>query len=392
MSEQRSRPPNIASTILWCLRRPGHERQLTDCLGELARVDRGIARGLTAALLTAAASYAGSRRADALRESIPEELTCSYEDPTGGVVVRPRAWWRDEERRGGRLDWVLYPPGQPPCDRDFQLVVEVKIAAELRPEQLADYHEDLAKCGGGRRGLLVLGRTVPQAGLLDDTYEFWLGAVTWEQVLPLLREVRPDDPDLRAQWNPLLDILETRDDLGTEPARWETLTTPESRSIIKRVVEEIRPQVENHARTALRRRPTARAAASGELLEIKAKLTKGRVSVDFFIPSDARDPAMQVLLHGTDIGVAMETRVYPIAPRGVLAGSRKRAFERSVGRLTATKVEPPFSHSGTAVTRDQTLPRHGEVRETIAGALAAEFGHVVSSGVLDEDIAVARSG
>jgi hypothetical protein len=50
-------PPNAASTILWWLRRPGHERQLMDCLGELARIDRVVAYGVSASVLEAAQEY-----------------------------------------------------------------------------------------------------------------------------------------------------------------------------------------------------------------------------------------------------------------------------------------------------------------------------------------------
>ena len=38
-----SEPPSVPATILWWLRRSGHERQLTDCLGATAGVDPAVA-------------------------------------------------------------------------------------------------------------------------------------------------------------------------------------------------------------------------------------------------------------------------------------------------------------------------------------------------------------
>lgn len=116
---RRPRPFLVAAST-------GHERQLTDCLGELARVDRGIAHGLTESLLKVAAVHGNAGRAAALLEALPAELTCSREEDTGKVVVRERSWWRDEKERGGRLDWVFHPPGQERSGREFQLAVEVK--------------------------------------------------------------------------------------------------------------------------------------------------------------------------------------------------------------------------------------------------------------------------
>ena len=89
--------PSPAATILWWLRRPGHERQLTDCLGELARVDTAVAHGLADALLQAAATHGLAERAETLLDRLPGELTCSREEVTGKVVVRERLWWREEE-------------------------------------------------------------------------------------------------------------------------------------------------------------------------------------------------------------------------------------------------------------------------------------------------------
>src|SRR4051794_31741438 len=123
-----SEPPNAAATILWWLRRPGHERQLTDCLGDLARVDRAIAHGLASSVLEAAHTHGHGMRAPErarhLLAALPRDLTCSREETTGKLVVRERSWWRKEQSRSGRLDWVFHPPGEERTKRDFQLAVE----------------------------------------------------------------------------------------------------------------------------------------------------------------------------------------------------------------------------------------------------------------------------
>lgn len=389
MARGTREPPTSAAAIFWWLRKPGDERQLTDCLGELSRIDPKIGRGVAEALLTAAATHGLADRADALLAALPESITCSGEEITGEVTLRPRSWWKPEEKRRGRLDWVFHPPGQGPNEREFQLAVEVKIGAGLRTKQLADYHDHL-RDKRGRRGLLVLGRTVPQEGLLDERFEFWLGAVLWEQVLPLLRQVEPADPALQQQWQPFLDVLESRDDLGAEPASWAIVTSPDSRSTIKRAVEQLRPHVEAALRTVVGRRPTARTSARDQFLRLKVKLTKGRVSVDLFVPASDTKRAAQVLLEGTAGGIVLESWVYPQSPRGLLKGERKRSFERAVGSLTARKIDPPFAPAGMSLTRRLTLrPGDEEPREVLAAAIEAEFTTVLQSGVLDENIATA---
>jgi hypothetical protein len=63
-----SEPTSAAATILWWLRRPGHERQLTDSLGGLASVDRAVAYGLAASVLDAAIEHGQGVQAPRARE------------------------------------------------------------------------------------------------------------------------------------------------------------------------------------------------------------------------------------------------------------------------------------------------------------------------------------
>jgi hypothetical protein len=77
------------ATFLRWLRRPGDERQLTDCLGYAAKVDDGFAKGLAESLLRSVRESAherGAELAESLLASMPEALTCQPEDPATGAV------------------------------------------------------------------------------------------------------------------------------------------------------------------------------------------------------------------------------------------------------------------------------------------------------------------
>ena len=270
--------------------------------------------------------------------------------------------------------------------------MEVKIGgAGLRHEQLADYHQHLSRKRGGTRGLLVLSRSVPQQGLLDQAYKFWLGTVLWEHVIPLLRRVCPTDDELVRQWPLFLEVLNTRNDLGTEPVDWGTVCASGSRTAIRRIVDEARLEVEAAVRRALAKRPTARLVAPERLADVKAKLTKGRVGVDLFVPAGDTIPAAQLTLQGTGEGIVLVYWAYPLSrPRGPLKQQTKRRYDQAMGRLATKRLDPPYTARGDAFARQVLLRRDdSDVRAVVADALLRELQHIARSGFLDEDLRVA---
>lgn len=380
--------PNAAATILWRLRRPRAERQLTDCLGDLARVDPAIAHGLAKALLSAAAvesaAPAGAgRRAEDLLQELPERLTCSREEPTGKVVVRERSWWRAEEARRGRLDWVFHPPGQEQTKRDFQLAVEVKIGAGLSSNQLADYHQHLSHGQGGPRGLLVLARSVPQYGLLTGPQDHWLGVVLWEQVLPLMRGIRPRDDALAVQWPLFLDVLETRDDVGTQPASWDTMAAPNWRPALKSLVEQRRLAIEQQVRTALAERPTA-AATPGDFAFVRVVLTPRRLQVELRVPPIER-PVVWINLRAIPAGINVVSELPLHPPTGLMKGAAKARYYDALQTLAL--LDPPFEQQGRSYVRRIFVPHgEGDLREVVHAAIERELREIARSGVLDDAI------
>jgi len=384
-----SEAPSPAATILWRLRRPGHERQLTDCLGDLARVDGAIATGLAASLLDAAAVHGHGVRAAArardLLAALPQDLTCSREETTGKLLVRERSWWRKEQARSGRLDWVFHPPGQERTKRDFQLAVEVKIGAGLTRHQLANYREHLARKRGGPRGLVVLARSFPDRGLLDDAVDQWLGVALWEQVLPALRGVHPSDQALAVQWPLLLDTLETREDLGTEPVTWASVTATDPGQAMRRLGEHVRHRAELRARTALARR--AAGAPASKPLGVIALRTPNRreVLLPLRISPGDRSPAAEIRLRATTDGIALTSVVYPL--RRPLAGKAKQRYDESLRRLTTRRLTPQYAAASRGYSRERLIKADaGDVRTAAAAAADDELRHIVRSGILDDDV------
>lgn len=380
--------PSAAGAILWWLRRPGHERQLTDCLGELSRIDPQIAHGLAKSLLEAAALESQNARAEQLLGALPESLTCSREESTGELVVRERSWWRAELVQRGRLDWVFHPPGQERARRDFQLAVEVKIGAGVQ-QDLLTYHHHLSRNPGTPRGLLVLARSVPQRGLLDESSQFWLGAVLWDQVLRGLRDVCPQDEALAVQWPLLLDILDTRGDLGTEAPSWDSLGAAESRAALRRLVEHAHSRAEATLRTALAKRPTARADRQ-RLGSLKVGLTKLAVVIDVQVPAYDQRPVAQLRLSGTSAGIDLVSTVHPML-RPKLVPQAKRSHDEALRRLAARRLVPRYVPAGNSYTRQVLLPIHeGEIQTVLTAAVEAELRHIARSGILDADILAAK--
>jgi hypothetical protein len=296
---------------------------------------------------------------------------------------------RKQRPKDGRIDWVFYPADEKKATCSFELAVEVKIGANLARGQLSKYHTDLAERPNGLRGLMVLAKDMPERDLLDaDQHGLWLGVTLWEEVLPLLTRVTPENPALAAQWPLLLDVLKSRDDLGTEQVTWETLARSRSLAPLRRLAAQVKPTLEMAVRKELAKRPSSAGADPNELATIKVRKTTRVVHLSLYVPTGAHDWVGRLALEPTTVGVAMTSTVRPWPrPKGPLRRAERERYDQALGRLTSSSATPPYVAANGDYSRTILLsPSSADVRAVIAGALERELAHIASSGVLDDDL------
>ena len=376
------------ATVFRWLRVPRHERQLTDCLGQLASVDTAVARGMTVALLEAVSERGDvDGRAAHLLEKLPQELvlTCSREDPTGDVVTRERTRLRAQQTMRGSIDWVFHPKGQASNRRTFQLAVEVKIDSPFGHQQLIRYHKALEERRTGPRGLLALALNMPARGLLDpDKFPHWLGVVLWEELFPRLRGITADDPDLASQWPLLLDVLQEREDVGTEPVTWQSISRASS-SELHRLLYHVRPGVQARILIPLARRPTAYAAP-----EALASVEVSRGALNVRVPAPRSSPAVVAIrLAAVPEGLELKARVW-VRRRPKLVGKQK--YDAIIKTLTGAgrvRLNPPYVEVRNGRFERRVLLRKSpiDVRIMVEKAIADEIASLARSRALDADLA-----
>jgi hypothetical protein len=165
------------------------ETELTRALASVFRFEPVVG----ASFLRLVLLHAPQRRGIDLSD-LPESLECRAEEVMAGG--RPDLSFTDTA--GG-----------------WHAIVEIKIYARYRPGQVDDYVSSLRSVEHGV--VVAVTRDVPTSGE-SVTDKRWAGSVQWSKLLPGLRELRPADPDLAAQWPLFLDVLVAEGDMGfTKP-------------------------------------------------------------------------------------------------------------------------------------------------------------------------------
>ena len=137
-------------------------------------------------------------------------LVLSHAPQAGGIdrSALPKAL---ECRAEQRLDEGRRRPDFTDATGRWHAIVEIKIYARYRPGQVDDYVRSLRSVEHGV--VVAITRDVPTSGeSVNDSR--WAGSVQWSKLLPGLRELRPADPDLAAQWPLFLDVLVAEGDMG----------------------------------------------------------------------------------------------------------------------------------------------------------------------------------
>ena len=171
------------------LRQRRSETELTQTLASVFAAEPVLGASFLRLVLKHAPRAAGIDRS-----ALPKALEC-------------RAEQRLDE---GRADLIFTDAaGQ------WHAIVEIKIYARYRAGQVDDYVLSLRPV---KHGVVVaITRDVPTSGESADDLR-WAGSVQWSKLLPGLRDLRPADLDLAAQWPRFLDVLVAEGDMGfTKP-------------------------------------------------------------------------------------------------------------------------------------------------------------------------------
>jgi hypothetical protein len=155
--------------------------------------------------LTAAS---GNRRtgpkAVALRDNLPESISCDGQPRL--EFTRTRAALR-EERRTDVPDLAFSDP-----EGQVRLLIELKIDADFGDRQIERYLEARWYVAA----IVLAPEDVEKPGVEPELLAGWLGAISWQAILPALRSM-DIEPDLRAQWRELLNVMESDRDFEPTP-------------------------------------------------------------------------------------------------------------------------------------------------------------------------------
>jgi hypothetical protein len=170
----------------------------------------------------------------------------------------------------------------------WHAIVEIKIYARYGHDQVDRYVRSLRSV---KHGVVVaVTRDVPTYGeSVIDTR--WAGSVQWSTLLPGLRQLRPADPDLAAQWPLFLEVLEAEGDMGFTKANNELFQAwanyPAARQHLTEFLDTMRRALLDELRAAL-----VGPGAPGETAADFATRGKrvvvtqlGKVSVVFRVPA-----------------------------------------------------------------------------------------------------------
>ena len=169
----------------------------------------------------------------------------------------------------------------------WHAIVEIKIYAGYGHDQVGRYLRSLRSAEHGV--VVAVTRDVPAYGeSVDDPR--WAGSVRWSTLLPGLRELRPADPDLAAQWPLFLDVLEEGGDMGFTKANTELFQAwanyPAARQHLTEFLDTMRRALVDELRAALvgpdAPRETAADFATQGKRVVVAQL--GKVFVGFRVP------------------------------------------------------------------------------------------------------------
>jgi hypothetical protein len=360
------------------LRIPGHEAQVTQVVGSLARTDPRFAADFARAVLELARQNPAHARAVASLGAVPDALDCHSEH----TVYDSDSWTL------GRVD--LRFDGE-----DFTLFIENKLHSGFGPDQLERYREALALLPSDRRaGLVAITRDVPSTGELDPGVDGWLGSVRWAQLLPALRELRLAEPDIRGQWHVLLDILDVQGDLGVTSVNENLIRAwahfPDAREHLRDILVTIQQRSLDVIRSEIHRKYRGFGTAEslcGAYTRGKTKVLVRRslydIALGFAVPAFEREPAIRVLFWMEDATPKFSVEVSP------WEGVRRMSSDPQLQRASRVLLRSGFRERGGYWWRDHVPDEYIDSEDVPARLLAfveADVRDIVTSDILRGDL------
>lgn len=246
------------------LRNGRSETELTRALASVFRADRVLGASFLKLVLSHA-RHAGGIDLSAL----PQALECRAEE----VLAE------------GRTD-LSFTDAAGLC----HAIVEIKIYARYGHDQVDRYVRSLRSAEHGV--VVAIARDVPTSGesVIDSR---WAGSVQWSTLLPALRQLRPADPDLLAQWRLFFDVLEAEGDMGFTKANMELFRAwanyPIARQHLTEFLDTMRRALLDELRAALGGSDAVVQAAADFATRGKSERVVvsqlGKVSVVFRVPA-----------------------------------------------------------------------------------------------------------
>jgi len=233
----------------------------------------------------------------------------------------------------------------------WHVIVEIKVYAGYGPDQVDRYLRSLPPV---KHGVVVaVTRDVPTYGE-STTDKRWAGSVQWSTLLPGLRQLRPVDPDLAAQWPLFLDVLEAGGDMGFTKANDELFRAwanyPIARQHLMEFMDTMRRALLDELRIALVG-PDGPGQAAAEFAtrgksERAVVPRLGKVLVGFRVPADGPERLWVGVWGWGELYFFVDVS-YPVATEG---GAERRS------KAVESLVDGGFTN-----VRDRSLTRETEL-------------------------------
>lgn len=263
----------------------------------------------------------------------------------------------------------------------FLLDVEVKIDAGIA-NPWETYYAELASREAAAWGLVLLARTRPPSRELPDTrtHPHWAGVALWHHVIAELHVVMPDDPLLRSIWPSLLTVLSDVNDLGARPITIDDLRGGSTKRLLGLLVQTAENTVQVEAKEALRRRP---ADTRARRVRVRAATNRRKANPRLdLITRDYARPAISLELAVIDGQLQIISRVVPIRLKAWPLKVAK-SQQSAVARLRRRGFKPEGAGEHTRIAPLDEVA--GDLRDSIADAMAAEACEAIGTGILDFD-------
>jgi hypothetical protein len=236
----------------------------------------------------------------------------------------------------------------------------------------------------GRGGLILLERQnsdVPRQ-VTDDRR--WLGQIRWDQLIPRLGAIAPNDAVLAEQWRLLIALISRPGDLAEQPLDWTerrgTKAGQRNAELLRRVRDEAVTTVRRGLLATTTRGPAERLCAARPRKGTRSVRRDGTTAfLSLYVPAEKGRDVVEIELSGSRAPLKVATAVDPGSDRRRGRTRRSEAIEHLKRSGFALEQE-----SGWFVVRDAIGPEDGDAPEQVlSGVVTRRLDQVLASGVLE---------